>query len=157
MEGGILLSNIFNKNGHLSQWTLTALKAGILSEVELLRSTSHIADCESCAIAYADSFSLDELVEVPFGFADEITRKLYYDKNKNREFIFYSTKVIAAVCLSLIIVFSGALNYATTANSIAEYTKPPDLSFVNSINVCLQNFSEKILNMEVLQYDKEKK
>lgn len=151
------MSNIFNKNGHLSKWALTALKSGILSEVELLRAISHIADCESCANIYADSFSPDELTEVPPDFTDEVKRNLHSDKKQSEEFVFYSLKVITAVCLSLVIVFSGVLNYATTANSIAEYTKPPDLSFANSINISLQNFSKKILKMEVLQYEKEKK
>ncbi len=50
------MSNIYDVNGHLTQFTLESLKEGTLPEIELIQAVSHMADCESCANAYADSF-----------------------------------------------------------------------------------------------------
>lgn len=151
------MSSIFDKHGHLSQSALQALKTGTLSEDELQQAAAHLADCESCANAFAGCFDTDELAEVPSGFADEVESKLYRKKKDNIQFIFYSIRVAAAACITLAIVFSGALNFIAGMDNKAAEIKPPDLNFVYSINTGLQDFSQKLLNMEVFRNEKEKK
>lgn len=151
------MSNIFDDKGHASQLALLALKTGTISETELMLLVEHIAECESCASVYADSFIVDELTKVPSGFAEEIDSKLCSKKEKNKQLAAYSFKVAIAVCATLVIIFSGVLNYATKINGDAVNLKSPDLTFVNTVNTELQDFSQKILNMEVIKNEKEKK
>lgn len=87
------MSSIFDKHRHLSQSALQALKTGTLSEDELQQAAAHLADCESCANAFAGCFDTDELAEVPSGFADEVESKLYRKKKDNIQFIFYSIRL----------------------------------------------------------------
>lgn len=151
------MSSIYDVSGHLSQFILESLKEGTLPEAELIQAVSHMADCASCANAYADSFNSDELAAVPLGFADEVKSRLSLKKQNNRQFIAYSMKVAVAVCASLVIAFSGAINYITSANSIIAKTKPTDLSFINTVNTNLQDFSQKLLFKEAFQNENKKK
>jgi hypothetical protein len=157
MEGGTFLSNIYDEDGHLSQFILESLKEGNLPEVELIQAVSHMADCESCANAYADSFNSSELSDVPLGFADEVKRKLSLKKQNNRQFVAYSMKVAVAVCASLVIVFSGAINFISSADSIITKTQPANLSFINTVNTNLKDLSQKLLFKEGFKNENKKK
>lgn len=151
------MSKIFEVSGHLSQFILESLKEGTLPEVELIQAVSHMADCESCANAYADSFNTSELSDVPLGFADEVRRRLSLKKKYNRQFVAYSMKVAVAVCASLVIVFSGAINFIASADSIITKTQPANLSFINNVNTNLKDFSQKLLFKEGFKNENKKK
>ncbi|MDO8686411.1 MAG: hypothetical protein Q7J78_07065 [Clostridiales bacterium] len=147
---------ILDESRHLSKLDLEALKADKLLKSELIRITTHTANCKNCAKALADSFNADELSGVPSGFMEKIVRRLHRNRN-NRQFVFYTTRVTIAVCAALAIVFSGTLNFITNMNDRILNIKPPDLSLVSTINTSLQDFSQKLLDMEVFQNEKEKK
>ena len=154
MEGGVYVSNIlFNENGHLTDIVFETLKEGLLDGNELILVSEHICDCESCAGVFADGFNDNELAEAPLGFQEEVQSKI--KKKKDAQFIFYSLRVAIAACMALVFVFSNTLNYA--ANTKVSKMNPPNLSIVNSINSDLSNFSQKIINMEVFNNEKEKK
>lgn len=151
------MSHLFDKDSHLTNDSLQALKASSLSEVELISAVSHLVDCEKCANTYADSFSVNELLEVPSNFAERIEESRLLKNKVDKQLVFYSLRVAIAVCAALVIVFSGSLNFIISVNTRIANFKPPDLNFVNPINVGLQDFSQKLLSMEVFQNEKEKK
>lgn len=156
MEGGVYVkSTLFNKEGHLTEETLKALKFGILKDDELIPILEHISDCQKCAVAFADSFADNELAEAPLGFEEKVQIKIRDKKRSNVQFSFYCVKVAVAASIALIMVFSNGLN--SLANSTINYVKPPDLSIASSVNEKLNSFSEKIIKLEVFNNDKEKK
>lgn len=156
MEGGVYVNNtLFNKEGHLTEETLEALKFDILKDEELISVLEHISDCQKCAGAFADSFTDDEIAEAPLGFQEKIQIKIKGKKQSNIQFSFYCVKVAVAASIALMIVFSNGLN--SLANAKTNYVKPLNLSIANSVNANLNTFSEKIINLEVFNNDKEKK
>jgi hypothetical protein len=108
-----------------------------------------------CAGAFADSFTDDEIAEAPLGFQEKIQIKIKGKKQSNIQFSFYCVKVAVAASIALMIVFSNGLN--SLANAKTNYVKPLNLSIANSVNANLNTFSEKIINLEVFNNDKEKK
>lgn len=156
MEGGVYVnSRLFNKEGHLTEETLKALKFDSLKDEELISVLEHISECQKCAGAFADSFNEDELAEAPLGFEEKVQIKMKGKKQSNIQFGFYCAKVAIAASIALMMVFSNGLNFL--ANSKTNYVKPLDLSIANSVNAQLNTFSEKIIKLEVFNNDKEKK
>lgn len=158
MEGGIIVNNLFDKKGHLTQLALMSLKAGSLTKNELILVTSHIADCLSCAGHFADSFADSELKQVPRCFTEKLENRIFTPFAENsKKLRAYSLRVGLAVCASLTIVFiSSLVSYANFTNYAAK-VKPPELSIVYSINSELKDFSQKILNMEVFSDETKKR
>lgn len=155
MEGGVYVKNtLFNKEGHLTKETLDALKFDILNNGELLSILDHISDCEKCAGAFADNFKDTELAKAPLGFEETVQIKIKDKKQSSIKFNFYCFKVVATVCIALLMVFSNGLNFL--ANEKAANIKPIDLNILNSVNSNLNNFSEKIIKLEVFNNEKEK-
>lgn len=150
------MSSIFDEKGHLTFEAIHALKTGTLSEIELLQALKHIGECKLCGVRYADSFGKNELEEIPSGFAEEVLSRISTVKDSRKQYILYSLRVTVAVCASLAIIFSGALNFMTKMDYTA-IVKSPDLRFVNAINTSLRDVSQKILDMEVNVNDKEEK
>jgi len=156
VEGGDYVSNtLFNENGHLTEITIKELKGGLLENNELILVSEHICDCESCAVIFGDSFNGNELAEAPLGFEEEIKNKIKKKKESDLQFLFYSLRVSIAACIALIFVFSNTLDFV--ANTKVKTINPPNLSIVNSINTDINNFSRKIINLEVFSNEKEKK
>jgi len=156
MEGGVYVkSTLFDKEGHLTEETLKALKFDILQHEELIDLLEHISDCQKCAGTFADNFKDDELAEAPLGFQEKVQIKIKGKKQSNIQFSFYCVKVAVAASIALMMVFSNGLN--SLVNIKTNYVKPPDLSILNSVNANLNIFSEKIIKLEVFNNDKEKK
>lgn len=156
MEGGVYVnSKLFNKDGHLTEETIIALKFGTLNDEEMISMLEHIGNCEKCAGIFAESFSEDELAETPLGFEEKVQIKIKGKKQSKFEFSFYCAKVVVAASIALIMVFSNGLNFL--ANTKMNYIKSPDFSILNSVNAELNNFSEKVIKMEVFDYDKKKR
>jgi hypothetical protein len=157
MEGGVHLSTLFKENGHITKISLNMLKEGSLSEVELILISEHISDCENCADALANSFSDNELACAPSSFEEEILSKIRIKKEKTNQFIFYSLRVAMAASIALVFVFSSQLNLIANTKESKLNVNPISLSSVNTINESLNEFSQKIINMEVFSNEKRKK
>lgn len=158
MEGGVDVSfKLFNENGHLTKTLLQKFKEGSLSENELVLMSEHICLCESCADVLADSFNENELVDAPLGFKQEVISKIKKKKESNTEFIFYSLRVITAASIALIFVFSNSLYLIANIKNKPLNVNPISLSSINTVNVSLNNFSQKIIDMEVFNNEKGKK
>ena len=158
MEGGVNVSStLFKENGHLTKISLKALKEGTLCNNELILISEHISHCEGCANVLADSFNDNELAEAPLGFEQEILCKIKKKKENHTQFIFYSLRVAMAASIALMFVFSNALNFLANTKTKTLYVNPMSLSAINTINISLNDFSQKIINMEVFNYEKGKK
>lgn len=158
MEGGVYVNGtLFKENGHLTKISLKGLKEGSLSNNELALISEHICECTDCADFLASSFNDNELFDAPSGFQDEILSKIKKKKESNTEFLFYSLRVAIAASIALMFVFSNALNIMANTKIKTLNVNPINLSSINTINKNLSNFSEKIITMEVFNYEKGKK
>ncbi|WP_435790938.1 hypothetical protein [Clostridium sp.] len=151
------LSTLFKEDGHITKISLNMLKEGSLSEVELILISDHIASCEDCAEALANSFSDNELACAPSSFEEEVLSKIKIKKEKMTQFIFYSLRVAMAASIALVFVFSNQLNLIANTKISKLNVNPISLSSVNTINESLNEFSQKIINMEVFSNEKRKK
>ncbi len=152
-----VINTLFKENGHLTKKSLNGLKDASLSTDELILLSEHISHCEDCASALADSFMDNEFADVPSGFEQEILCKIKNRKEKKTQFVFYSLRVAMAASIALIFVFSNQLNFIANKKTNALNVNPISLSSINTINDSLNNFSQKIINMEVFYNEKGKK
>lgn len=158
MEGGVYVNNLlFDKNGHLNKISLLKLKESSLEDEELSLAIEHICNCEKCADVFANSYNDNELAEAPLGFHNEIQERIKKKRESDIKFFFYSLRVTVAACIALVIVFSNTLSFAANKAIKPGDINPPNLSVVSTINARLNNFSTKIINMEVFNNEKEKK
>jgi hypothetical protein len=147
-------STLFKENGHLTKTSLNALKEGSLNDDELILISEHICHCEGCANALADSFNDNELVDAPSGFQQEVLNKIKKKKENNTQFVFYSLRVAMAASIALMFVFSNALNFIANTKTKTLDVTPMNLSTINTINKSLNDFSQKLVNMEVFNNEK---
>lgn len=143
--------------GHLSECDLQALKEGTLHEAKILALSEHMSDCMMCAGRFAACFGEDELLEVPAGFRENIVNRLRPEKEDKRQMLFYSVRVAVAACLTLIFIFSGVLNFIQGMESKIEGYGVEGLYLADSVNSGFQNFSKKVLDLEVFINENEKK
>jgi hypothetical protein len=146
-----------NIANHMSDAVLIALKEGRLNEKEALAVSSHISCCSLCADRLASCFSEDELLEVPAGFNESTMALLKPEKENKRQVLFYSIKVAAAVCATLVFIFSGALNFIEKLDEkIRDYgTKGQYVADV--VNESFRNFTDKIMELEDSANESKKK
>ncbi len=158
MEGGVNVNNLlFDEMGHLDRISLLKLKEGSLNDEDLSLALEHICDCEKCSDVFANSYNDNELAEAPLGFHNEIEQRIKKKRESDIKFFFYSLRVIVAACIALVIVFSNTLSFAANKRTNPGDINPPNLSVISTINARLNNFSRKIVNMEVFNNEKEKK
>lgn len=144
----------FDENGHISKIAIKKFKDGTLDDENLVLIAEHISSCEKCADLIANSFNFDELLEAPLGFEEEIENKIKNKKKDNIQFMFYSFRVAMVACIALIVVFSNTLNISGNKKLELNNINSGDLSIVSHINSSLNNFSEKVIKMEVFNNEK---
>lgn len=151
-------------SGHLTPDKIKALKDGRLSGEEAIRALEHIGKCELCAVAFAESYSESELLELSpafrsavFSAIDRENRAMIMEKKKaktadsRRELFRYSFRVSVAACITLFLLFSGTINYGVDFSRSIH----PDLSGVNGIMQNVKVFSDKLVEFNVTKYLKE--
>ncbi len=151
------MSNPVKAIGHLTEYELKALKEGTLLKSEVLTFSEHISDCGLCAERFTACLEEDELMEVPKGFRENVVHKLQPEKDDRRQLLFYSIRVAVAACITLIFIFSGALNFISGMDNRIMKQDIRGLYVADTVNAGLQNFSEKLLNLEVFASESEKK
>jgi hypothetical protein len=158
MEGGVYVINrLIKRSEHLTEVSLKGFKEGSLGNNELILLSEHICSCEGCADILANSFTISELVDAPLGFQQEILDKIDKKKTNNTQFAFYSLRVVMAASIALMFVFSNSLSFLANSKTAALNINPVNLRGINTVNVGLNNFSQKIINMEVFNNEKRKK
>ena len=144
---------------HLTPDIMADLKSGRLSGAEALAALEHIGECEQCADAFAGIYHETELLELPPGFRSAVFSAVEKEKrtapvvkskkdDKRRELFSYSFRVSIAACITLVLLFSGTINYGINLSRSIH----PDLSRVNVITEDLRGFSDKLVNFN---YQKE--
>lgn len=158
MEGGVYVNGaLFKENGHLTNLSIKALKEGSLNKNDLVLISEHICTCEDCAEVLSNCFNDNELADTPLGFQQETLSKIDKKKENNAQFVFYSLRVAIAASIALVFVFSNALNFIANAKVEPLNIAPMSLSTTNTINKSLNDFSQKIIHLEVFNNEKEKK
>lgn len=132
---------------HFSKDTIYKFKNMLLEEEQLLAVAQHMASCEKCANAIANSFDKEELLEVPLGFEEEIKKKIKSKSERKREFIFYSARVAIAASIALVIVFSNVLNMLNDTLKLDSLNARTS-SVINSVNNNIDSLSKKAMRME---------
>lgn len=89
---------------HLSDDILINLKNGALSTAEEQEALLQIAECEICAGRFSELFDA-EAEAPPKGFLECTEQRI---KDRKREFLLYSARVMISVAASLVIVFTTA-------------------------------------------------
>ncbi|WP_446897338.1 hypothetical protein ACSVC9_09950 [Clostridium sp. LBM24168] len=150
-------SNLFDHDGHLTALSIEKFKNGQLDDEELISMSEHVEKCEKCAELLVESFDDSELSEVPFGFEEEVKSKIHGEVKNSTQFFLYSLRVSIAVCLSLMFVFSNMLNFMANNRIKNMQINAPSFKVLNSINMELGNFTDKIIDMEVFNNENEKR
>ncbi|MHC6181405.1 hypothetical protein ACYUJ6_16430 [Clostridium sp. JNZ X4-2] len=148
---------LFNRDGHIKDLSIKRFKERRLSDMELAVLSKHIGNCEKCAGKLADSFQQDDFLKVPYGFEEEVKNRINRKYEKNRQFFFYSLRISIAACIALVFVFSSTLNFMANTTMKTMEIKSPKFTAVNSINMKLDNFTNRIIDMEVFNNENEKK
>ncbi len=148
------------KNGHLTDTALSQFYNGQLDAEELFLVAEHTAECPACAARLSGWEAARTIHPVPSGFTEEILRRIAPPpKNKKRELLFYSMRVGLAACAALVIVATSTA--AKFKNWDVPKTKqielPGEFKLADKINRTLQEFSNKLINMEDLKNDKPQK
>lgn len=147
---------------HLTPDKITALKEGSLSKAETISALEHIGECEQCADIFAESYNNTELLNLSSNFKDSVFSAIDKEKNnsvikkeknrnRKREFCFYSVKVSIAACITLALLFSGTFNHGMNMSR----TVQADLSGVNVITENLRGFSDRLIDFETTKNIKE--
>lgn len=138
---------------HLTADRLEALKDGLLSETETISALGHIGECEQCADAFAQSYRGRQLLELPAGFKKAVFSAL---KREGRsagkgELYRYGFRVSIAACITLLLLFTGTVNYGINFGRSIH----TDLPEVGLITENLRGFSDRLIQFEVNEYLKE--
>jgi hypothetical protein len=117
----------------------------------------HVSVCESCAETMYDLFAESGLINVPSDLKANILTKLHGVREsgltcrKSSIFAGYSFRVGIAMCISLLLIFSGWFNLSAYLKK--EFIPVPDFSFMNTVTQDFRSFSDRIINMEVVKND----
>lgn len=147
---------------HLTPESMNALKNGLLSRNEAISALEHLGECEQCADALAESYGGYDLLPLSPGFRSAVFASLEKQRRtavkgssngagQKRELFRYGFKVSVAACITLILFFSGTMNYGTSFNRFIH----TDLSEANVITENLRGFSDKLIHFEFNKYLKE--
>lgn len=146
---------------HLTPDRMKDLKNGRLSRDEMISALAHIGECEQCAGVLAESYSRFDLLELSPDFQPAVFEALKKQQSKagkekakaggKRELFRYGCRVSVAACITLLLFFSGTMNYGINFSRFIH----TDLSEANVITENLRGFSDKLIHFEPNKYLKE--
>lgn len=128
---------------------------GKLDRDETDAVTEHLASCLTCINELAEIAS-EMPCQIPAGFEEEVNGRITREKVKKAELRNFSFRVSIAACAAIFLLSLGMLFPAGTQHSVTKID-PPGFSIVDSISSHLNDFSQKILNMEVFKNAETKK
>ncbi|MDD3169363.1 MAG: hypothetical protein PHC91_07890 [Eubacteriales bacterium] len=150
------------KQEHVTEERMKALKDGILSIEDTISALEHIGECDQCADAFGGCYCERELLELVPEFRSAVFSAISRER-KNRikakpmaadgkhELFRYSFRVSIAACITLLLLFTGTMNYGINFSRSVR-TELPE---VNVITESLRGFSDKLIDFEVTKYLKE--
>ncbi|MEG0691886.1 MAG: hypothetical protein RR444_02265 [Oscillospiraceae bacterium] len=109
-----MLDKIYFSNGHLTSLAFFMLENGELDLEEKQLILAHISSCQECMANYVESLTEESLLEPSDGLSDRIMNAIHSEQEtkKNTKILAMQfTKLGVAVCLTMVIFFSGALGF----------------------------------------------
>lgn len=156
-----------NENKHLSNDILYNLKKNQLKDTELINAIEHISQCRLCADKYANIFECHELVEPPANLTKNIINSINNKKSISQKItssveskcmlFFYSLRVTLAVSLSLVFLFLLSTNTLDSKFNCSYNIINKQSDFFNSVSNNINQFSKKIIKLEVFSNENKKK
>ena len=140
---------LYDQNGHLHPAIIRQLSHGTAPMEERLAALEHLGGCTHCALALSQAMEEGPLLKPSPGFKQSTMEKLQRQRPAPKPqqncsgFWGYTLRVTAAMCAALILVFSLP---EAPAESFS-------LSFADSFTTGIKSISEKLLNLEVVDYD----
>jgi len=147
--------SLFDCNGHLSDYAIIMLTSGGLNIKSRIEVLEHIGCCDECANKITQGFDERQLTAVPNDFSQNIYSHINKSETKRqrKNFVLYCTRLAAAICLTLICIYTGI--FSSTITFIQQEIpikdlsiKAPDLSFTDKISESISSFTNNIMNLE---------
>ena len=149
-------------NPHITNEEFIQFHKNELSEQELTLLLQHVSTCTYCAERFAESFE-PFLISAPVNLKEQILiraekqeriQKPFQHISAKRQFFLYSTKVCAAMCGALILLFTISLHGVPNTEMKNEFTPPIQTesewkqkkSFISSINTSMNAVASQINN-----------
>ena len=150
------------EKGHLTPEQTAALRDGLMSGEEAVAALKHIGECMPCAAVFAESYQGRALLELPPDFKPALFSALRGEERETgmrparpsdgrRELFRYGFRVGIAASITLILLFSGTVNYGFSLGRSIH----TDLSEVNKITENVRGFSDKLVEFKLTRYIKE--
>ncbi|MFZ2539536.1 MAG: hypothetical protein WAX04_11630 [Oscillospiraceae bacterium] len=110
-----MLDKVYFSNAHLTPLAFFMLENDGLDLEEKQLILAHISSCEDCMTRYVDSLTEDSLIEPSDGLANRVMDVIHSEQNtmkKTKILVMQFVKLGVALCLTMVIFFSGALGFA---------------------------------------------
>lgn len=156
----------FKDSEHLTNTDMRLLKQNALSIEGRIKAMTHVSTCDICAVAFSECFDEQELLSTSPTFSSVVLMKVLdiheepikqkKSEKKRREFYFYVARVSLAMCLTIMILFSGTFNEITKTFD-TDLMNKIDFSGINTVSEDIRTFSDKIVQQEVVNNDQKKK
>ncbi len=156
----------YNDNEHLTNEDMRLLKQNALSIEDSIKALTHVSMCDICAAAFSECFDEQELLTASPDFSSVAQRKALdiqeepinqkKSEKKKKEFYFYVARVSLAMCLTIMILFSGTFNEVAKTFD-ADLMNKIDFSGINTVSENIRTLSDKIVQQEVVNNDQKKK
>lgn len=154
------MRNLFSDT-HITPEGMLLLISGGADADERLALSEHIALCTRCADRLSEALVLSagQLPAPPASFAEDTLYALrpYQTQSapvlSKKQYAFYCMRVGLAVCASLALVFSGAFDRFSTIPAAGKISE--SVAFTEHLSDSMKNFSDKLINLEVLPHDKQ--
>lgn len=154
---------------HLTHDILLNFNQEKLNEEDYMNVLEHISCCNDCAQMFADCFTATDTLTPPHYLKENIMEEIHHTEETQRllssqlqpklslrkQLFFYSLKVSAAMLGALVITFSGlpSRNFSGQKSDFPIMSMSKMSDFTKSLN----EFSTKLINLEVNYYDEEEK
>jgi hypothetical protein len=132
------------------QFKLQELKNGNLTPEQKLELLDHLQHCEACMSAFLNG--INDLPQPPAGFAEQVSQTIRRDKK--REFRFYCIRVCAAMCASVLLMFTGTFQFQTDGVPFGEMKYLEGMQHINKVTEKIVNGANNLFFMEGMNDDK---
>lgn len=152
---------IYMKNRHVTEEGIRNMLYNRLSTEETEQMHNHLAQCTYCAEIFAKIMEQGYLMAPPPDMKEHILRKSKTirqrrEYSKKMQLLFYSLRVGAAMCFSLLLLF--ATDYKPSEANIKSSKEKAglQLEILDNINHNINEFTTKIITMEGNKNDTKK-
>ncbi len=102
------MNELFLKDGHLTDYALSALMGGTLDDLQRLEVGEHLSFCDHCLERYSDLLTIDTLESPSRDLTPEVMQRIR--RKKWRTSVRRYTAAVAAVAIGSSLWYSGLLS-----------------------------------------------